>query len=655
MMIKNTQTLIPQGLSSFALSLCIGAMIYYHLPTEPATELLYGVSGVTFVLLLLAYVKKYDYAIALIVLGLLVGVSYAQYRANSLAESLSRFQETEQNIRLQGIVHEVEYAGQGRWRTTLASVKLDGQAMNGLVRISTKESLEQGAEIRQLVRLYPPSAPVIPEGFDFARYAFFHQIIAVGYAIFPADIISAEQENTSFWAEMRQSLYILLEQDFSEDTAAVLRALILGDRQSLSEAQSEQFRRSGLAHLLAISGLHIGMIAFVIFGFIRRSAALYPPLVLSYPIHRYAAGIAVLFAYFYIELTGGAVSMYRAFIMICFVMLAWIVERDAIRYRSLALAAVVIFLARPSVVIEPGFLLSFSAVIVLIGYWQQRDWWVQPFTRFPRSLRFCIEIFITSSLISIFTSALLWGHFQTLYPYGAFANIIAIPWMGILVMPLILLYIASCFVGLNTLLALPLEFGIELLVIWAEVIADLPHSHLALPPMPPLLMIFITAAGLYLLVMKGLYPFIRGIILGVVIGIVTGYLIFRADTDFALHRSTGTWAIVTEQGFMLPKGMKPNNYLLEQWQKILQRQEIPWQDTGSVAGLEWSCSAKTCLLSKNSQSLTISLDGCAEEAIMPLYYCASDPYRDFSAMRIMLETSGIKSLSLQRNRPWSAP
>ncbi len=652
MMLTNRQTFIPRGFSGGALALCIGAMVYYHLPLEPATELLYGASGLMLILMLLAYVKKYDHAILFIILGLLIGASYAQYRANSLAENLSRFQESEQTIRLQGIVHDVEYAGDEKWRVTLSSVELDGQAVHGLVRIRTREPIEHGSKIRQLVRLYPPSSAVIPEGFDFARYAFFHRIIAVGYALFPADIVSINKEDKSFWAGVRQHLDSLLQEDFNKDTAAVLRALILGDRQSLSEEQSESFRRSGLAHLLAISGLHIGMITFVVFGFIRRLAALHPSLSLCYPIHRYAAGIAVVFAYFYIELTGGAVSMYRAFIMICFVMLAWIVERDAIRYRSIALAALVIFLARPSVVIEPGFLLSFSAVIVLIGYWQDRDWWMQHFKNLPRPIGFCIEVFITSSLISILTSALLWGHFQTLYPYGALANIIAIPWMGVLVMPLILLYICSCFIDLNMVLAIPLQISIEGIVVWANFIADLPNSYIALPPISPLLMLFLTGLGLSLMVMN-ISVLIRGAILAVILATLTGFLIFRTDTDIVLHRPTGNWAIVTEQGFMLPEGMKANDYLLDQWQKILHRPRIPWQNESSGAGLEWTCSVTSCLFSKNGQFLTVSYGECLEEAVHPLRYCAGDPYRNLPTVRIMLETSGIKSLSSQQNRPWS--
>ena len=649
----SAQTLIPRGLSGFALALCIGAMVYYHLQIEPATGLLRGASLFVAVLFLLAYVKKYDPSILLIVLGLLIGASYAQYRANSILEELSRFQETEQSIRLQGTVDALEYAGEGKWRITLDSVVLDGQGVDGLVRIRTKESLPHGAQIRQLVRLYPPSAAVIPEGFDFARHAFFHRIIAVGYALFPADVVLTEEKSESFWAGMRQHLYLLLEQDFSENTASVLRALILGDRQSLSAGQAEEFRRSGLAHLLAISGLHIGMITFVVFGFIRRLAALRPSLPLCYPIHRYAAGIAVIVAYLYIELTGGAVSMHRAFMMICFVMLAWVVERDAIRYRSLALAALAIFAFRPSVVIEPGFLLSFSAVIVLVGYWQQRDWWMQPFTRLFRPVRFCIEVFITSNLIALVTAALLWGHFQTLYPYGAFANIVAIPWMSILVMPLILLYIVFCLVDLNGLLSLPLEIGIEALVTWAAFIAELPNSYISLPPIPPSLMLFVTGLGLCVMLAKGVYRGMRAAIVGVMMGSLLSFLSFRTETDFVLHRPTGIWAIVTEQGFMTPQETKVSNYLLGQWQEILYRQKIPWQSSGSIAGLEWACSSKYCYLSKNSQFLQVSKQVCLDGAINLVQDCKNDPYRNFQGMRIMLETSGIKSLSLQRNRPWS--
>ena len=146
---------------------------------------------------------------------------------------------------------------------------------------------------------------------------------------------------------------------------------------------------------------------------------------------------------------------------------------------------------------------------------------------------------------------------------------------------------------------------------------------------------------------------IRGAILAVILATLTGFLIFRTDTDIVLHRPTGNWAIVTEQGFMLPEGMKANDYLLDQWQKILHRPRIPWQNESSGAGLEWTCSVTSCLFSKNGQFLTVSYGECLEEAVHPLRYCAGDPYRNLPTVRIMLETSGIKSLSSQQNRPWS--
>ena len=645
--------LIPRGISGAALALCVGALVYYHLPTEPATTLLYGFSALGAVLLLLTWIRRRDLSVCIIIAGLLAGASYAQYRTHHLAEDLSRFPQSNVPVRVQGVVQDVEYTGSGKWRVVLETAKIDQQRINGLIRVHTREHIPQGARVQLSARLYPPGAAVIPQGFDFQRYAFFQRIVAVGYAVSPVDIASMPEKGKSFWAGLRKNLYLALLQDFSPDTASVLRALILGDRQSLSDAQSEQFRRSGLAHLLAISGLHIGMITFVVFGAIRRFAALHPPLVLQYPVHHYAAGIAVLFAYFYIELTGGAVSMYRAFIMICFVMLAWIVERDALRFHSLALAAIVLFLARPSVVMEPGFLLSFSAVVVLIGYWQQREWWMQHFSAFPRLLRLCIEFFITSSLIALCTSALLWGHFQTLYPYGALANIVAVPVMGTIVMPLILLYILSYFVGLTALVAVPLEIGIKLLVAWAEMIAGWAGSYLALPPITPLLMFVLSALSLALMVGR-IGAFLRGMMLGMIAGVIAGFVFLRTDTDFVVHRPSGNWAIVTEQGFMLPENLEASRYLLDQWQKILHRPRIPWQDRGRVAGLEWSCSAKYCLLKKNNQELIVALEDCAEKQLHPLRYCATDPYRNSPAVRIMLETSGIKSLSLQRNRPWNS-
>ncbi len=145
---------------------------------------------------------------------------------------------------------------------------------------------------------------------------------------------------------------------------------LTGERGAIPETTLQAMRDSGLAHLLAISGLHVGLVAGLLFFAVRALLALVPALALNHPIKKWAAVAAGLGAFAYLLLTGATVPTQRAFLMIGLVLLAVVLERTALSFRLIASAAVVVLAIAPESLLSPSFQLSFAAVAALIAVYE---------------------------------------------------------------------------------------------------------------------------------------------------------------------------------------------------------------------------------------------------------------------------------------------
>ena len=126
-------------------------------------------------------------------------------------------------------------------------------------------------------------------------------------------------------------------------------------------------QQSGLAHLLAISGLHLGLVAGFVFFAVRGVLSAWPAVVLRYPVKKWAAAAAISMSAVYLVLAGTTVPTQRAFIMTGLILLAVILDRRGISMRLVAWAAAVVLLLRPEAFLSVSFQMSFAAVIALIA------------------------------------------------------------------------------------------------------------------------------------------------------------------------------------------------------------------------------------------------------------------------------------------------
>ena len=368
--------------------------------------------------------------------------------------------------------------------------------VNGLVRLSwygQSPDLRAGQRFTGNVRLRVPRGLDNPGGFDYSRYALEQRLVASGYV---RDGAIADAAAFSFAAgvdHLRDRVADHIDTHVEDDAqAALLRALAVGDQRGMQEPEWNVLRVTGTGHLIAISGMHIGLVAAFgawMFGGLYR---LWPRLALWLPRLTFSAAGALLWATAYSLLAGWSLPVQRTLVMIIVVLAARMLQRNISMVHSLALAAVVVLLWDPLAVLGAGFWLSFIGVAGLM--------WALPDVDRRRSLigsfgraQIAMSLGLLPITIAFFGQGSL---------IGPLANLLAVPWITFLIVPL-LLFATLCLGVVPSL-----GYGVFKLAAWAlqplwrilEWMTDLPGAswYFAEPQVWSLLLAIIGAVWLFL-------------------------------------------------------------------------------------------------------------------------------------------------------------
>ncbi|KEO56324.1 ComEC/Rec2 family competence protein [Thioclava pacifica] len=417
-----------------------GVGVYFARLTEPSASeyaLAAGLALMAAVLALRAALPM-RFPAALVMLAAL-GFLLAGLRAHSVAAPVLSFRYYGP---VTGRIVMIDRAASDQIRLTLDTVRLDRVSparTPARVRVTlhgaVPEALEPGAQVMMSAHLSPPPPPAAPDAYDFRRSAWFDQLGAVGYTRSP--VLRAAPPDPRDWAlaahRTRMRLSQAIQARITGQPGAIAAALMTGDRSGLSEATREAMRRSNLAHLIAISGLHMGMLAGFVFGLVRYGLALAGRPALIWATKKLAAVVALIAATAYLWLAGPAVSTQRAWIMVSVMLGAVLMDRRALSLRTVALAASLLLIWKPESLTEPGFQMSFAAttaLIVALGPWTRAA------RRLPRLLRPVLMLVATSLIAGAATAPIVAAQFHRLSEYGVLANLLAVPAMGLLVMPM---------------------------------------------------------------------------------------------------------------------------------------------------------------------------------------------------------------------------
>lgn len=468
----------------YALLYCAGIAFYFSLGSEPSPLFLLSASLFLFFVVVAGYRRGTEYRLLLAALIILAGAGAASLRTETAgAPAIDR----PRTATLTGFVESLEKNG-GRIRAQIRVADLSGFGRGerpGHVRISyraNETSLRIGDGIRARARLMPPQDAVIPGGYDYAFLMFYDGVGATGYALGrpepislgspPFDLkIAAAIDN--FRVKIADRIVSRLGNG-REGALAV--ALLVGDRSLLDDETENALRGAGLAHILAISGLHMALFAGAVFFALRAALALFPRLALRHPIDHWAAFAALLAATFYLVISGASVATQRAYVMMALILVGRILGRRALTYRSVSLAAVFILTATPEALLQPGFQMSFAAVVVLIAAYEEvtrrRALKIRILERnrsiarriFDRILFGLTALALTSIVAGTATGVIGAYHFQRVAPLGFFVNVVAMPIVTLAVMPFGVLSLAVIPLGLEGLTLPVMGYGLNVMV-----------------------------------------------------------------------------------------------------------------------------------------------------------------------------------------------
>ncbi|MDP6700639.1 MAG: ComEC/Rec2 family competence protein, partial [Candidatus Latescibacteria bacterium] len=306
------------------------------------------------------------------------------------------------------------------------------------LRLHRDSRVAIGDRTSVLAKLSPPPAPVFPGAYDFQRRAWYEQIGAVGFALSrtrPGKQAIAATGSGSLQAalaiaRLRHTIAERIRAAQPGPEGAIAAALITGDRSAIPPPVIEAMRDSGLAHLLAISGLHMGLVAATIFFALRVLLALWEQGTLQYPVKKWAAVAAITGSFGYLLLSGMTIPTQRAFLMTGLVLLAVILDRTAISLRLVAWAAMIILLFMPESILGASFQMSFAAVVLLVAAYETLrrplGIWLGRRRLWRRALTYLAGVATTTLLASVATGLIALFHFNRIAFFGLAANMVAV-------------------------------------------------------------------------------------------------------------------------------------------------------------------------------------------------------------------------------------
>ena len=447
-----------------------------------------------------------------------IGCGLIWARADSLAAPRLEWPRV---VTFDGTVERVEYlTAKGSLRLTLAPRPSD---LPRRVRVSideekAPEELSEGSQVSVRARLAPPPPMALPGTYDFARDAWFKQIGAVGKAIGPVTVLSPATPQGLERA--REDLRQHIGRRMPESTQGIAIALVTGDQNSVSAADAEAMRRSGLTHLLSVSGLHIAAVVAAVMFLTLKLLALSERLALRFNLTLLAAAAAAAAGIAYTLLTGAQVPTVRSCVAAILVLAGIALGRDALSLRLIASGAALVLLFRPESLAGASFQLSFAAVTAIVAL-HSSSWAKRWFERreegvFLRILRAIASMTATGLVVELALIPLALFHFHRSGLYGVAANLIAIPLTTFVTMPMEAGALILDLAGLGEPLWEACSWSIDILLWIAHNVASSRGAVAALPSMPGWAFCAMAVGGLWIALWRsrlrliGLVPVMLG-------------------------------------------------------------------------------------------------------------------------------------------------
>lgn len=589
-----------------------GIAVYFLLPSEPLLWTGFvGFGGFAAVTLLLYRRRGAFFIASIAALASAAGFVGIQLRTNAV--DAPKIEQRIGPVAVTGsIVHlEPKTNGVRLLLDQLSVERLEPSATPERIRLTVRyggKDLRAGDRVHLLAILQPPPEPAIPGGFDFARKAWFERIGAVGFALGrPRATDPAEVGSFSVaLARVRQFVTARILRAGDPATAPVAAALMTGERKAIPEQTLADMRDSGLAHLLAISGLHIGLIAGLLFFTVRLGLSAVEGVALRWPIKKIAAMTALAGAFCYLLISGSPIPTQRAFMMVAISLCAIMIDRNAISMRLVALAAVIVLLIAPESLLSASFQMSFAAVIGLVAVYEAAG------SRLARAraggvIVSRVWVFLAGTILTTMIASLATGpfaiyHFNRLALYGLLANLLAVPLTGLWIMPWAILAFLLMPFGLEEIALVPMGWGIDAVLAIAAWTASLPGAVALIPPMTTPVLCVVALAGLWLCLWRGPLRYASIPVLVVALG----SLVFARTPDVLIDGEARLFAVRLGDGTVVMPPGNGNRFQRDIWLRHLTAPAASDPPRDRVMGNGgMACDRDACLIRLNGQTVSL--------------------------------------------------
>ncbi len=592
-----------------------GIVFYFSLRSEPSVWM--GLAPVLLLLPLLGFARRSRIAHSLVAALLAVSVGFLaaelSTRHRSPLPALPR-----KATLLTGRVGAIDLMSDGRRRVTLdgvsmalaappegvsAAVPQTDRSFRVRLRPDDAAVLHVGDRLRIRVLLRPPAAPDFPGGRDGQRDAFFGGQAGSGRALSDAVVLAPATER-GFWPWLRrtrEAVAARILQILPGPRGAVAATMLTGLSTSIPQSDRDAFAASGLAHLLAVAGLHLGVVMMFGLAIVRSGLAAWEWAALRLPCRQIAALCALALGAGYMLLTGLHLPGLRSLAMATVAALGLLIGRRAVSMRGLGFAALLILLASPATLLDVGFQMSFAAVLALLaGYEAARplsrrlhgpDW------RGKLALH-VFQLFFTSLLAGAASLPYAAFHFGRVQFYFVLANLLAVPITAFWVLPQGMLALLAMPFGLDWPFLRAMGGGIDLILMLAHGVAALPAASLPVPLAPVWGLLSVSFGLIWLCLWRRRWRFLA--VLPIVLGCASPWL--RAEPDLLVSSDASLIAVREPGALVLEAGSRGDPMTLGDWQKALARlaPPIPMPDSGAASDI--TCNPVACLLQRRGQT-----------------------------------------------------
>jgi competence protein ComEC len=584
-----------------------GIGIYFWLSIEPAAWIGPALVLLGVVAIMLARWRRLGRWPAAAGLALALGFAAAQFEAHSVAAPVLGHRVIGV---LAGRVLAVDPLPEGA-RLIIAPSALADLASAELparVRVRLRHGdggVVPGDGVRLRVSLEPPPAPAMPGAYDFQRRAWFDRLGGVGYALSAPERTAAQTPGAVAEAieAVRQAVTRRIRAALPGPDGAITAALITGETHAIPPNDAGAFRDAGLAHILVIAGLHMGMVAGICFFALRALFALIPPIALNHPTKKYAAALALLLTFLYMLLSGATVSSRRAFVMTALALVAVLVDRLSLSARARALALA------PDSATGPSFQMSFAAVAALVAFyeaWRLRlATWHRDAGALKRLGLYALGIAFTTVVTTVATAPFTVYHFNRFPLYSVAANVVAVPITGFWIMPWAIVACLLMPLHLEALALAPMSFGIDAVTAIAKGVTAWPGAVMTLPSMPAWGIAVAAAGGLWLAIWRRRWRWWGAVPLA--FGLVSAN--FERPPDILIAGDAKLVAVRAADGTYLPSRAKGERATADSWTKRAATAMGPaWPAQGASADGRLNCDSGACRYSARGGVVTLIRD-----------------------------------------------